>query len=113
MVQKTEMRYGARNHSEVKQKEKELLTKSVLRFACALSLQIHCRGQNNSHSRVRNRFKPIEDLEAQENKAHGFGIYYHSGRAKPFRFILQVPKEQGVFFSGESFLNVHQMWHRE
>lgn len=77
MVQKTEMLCGARNHSEVKQKEKELLTKRVLRFACALSLQIHRRGQNNSHSRVRNRFKPIEDLEAQENKAPGFGIYDH------------------------------------
>lgn len=49
------------------------------------------------------------NFEAQENKAHHYGTYYHLGRAKSFGFILQVPKEHDLFFSEERFIKVHQV----
>lgn len=33
-------------------------------------------------------FKLMVNFEAQENEAHDFGIYKHSGTAKPFKYIL-------------------------
>lgn len=54
-------------------------------------------------------FKLIVYCEAQKNKPCGFRAYYHSGRARPFRFILQVPKQSDAFFLGESFISGHQV----
>ena len=80
--------------------EKELQTDRY--YSCALSKTaaivwsiIHC--------------KLMVSSEAQENEARAFGIYDHSGRAKSSRSSPQLPKEHDVFFSGESFIRVHQM----
>lgn len=49
------------------------------------------------------------NFEVQENKVYYFGIYYHSGRPKPFRFIIQIAKEREVLSLGESFIRAHQI----
>lgn len=55
------------------------------------------------------KFKLWGRFEAPVNKGH-LGIYYHSGRAKPFRSVFQVPKEHNFFFlEGERFIKVQQM----
>lgn len=111
MVQKNEICYGARNHIEVKQREKGTVDRRIfLQFSCALSRRISFRGQPAAIVGSIINFKLQGCFEAQENKGQHLGIYYHSGRAKPFRSIFQVPKEHDFFFSeGERFIRVQQM----
>lgn len=72
---------------EVKQREKELLTDFPLDFMQSKQA-ISFRVQNSAVVGSVTNFKLINS-EAQENKAHHYGIHYYSGRAKPVRFILQ------------------------
>lgn len=111
MVQKNEILYGARNHTEVKQRGKGTVDRKIfLQFSCALSRHISFRVQPAAIVGSIINFKLRVNFEAQENKAGHLGIYYHSGRAKPFRSIFQVSKEYDLFFlEGERFIRVQQM----
>lgn len=58
MVQKNEILYGARNCTEVKQREKETVDRKIfLPFLCALSRQISFSAKNGSCGGVCNKLQ--------------------------------------------------------